>query len=265
VTPAKAGIGTEKGAVVRLDKVSFSYGEATFAFDVEFAASKITAIMGPSGSGKSTLLNLVAGFEMPGSGRVLIGGADVSATPPSARPVSMVFQENNLFAHLSVERNVGLGRSPSLSLTGADREAIAQALRRVGLGGKEKRLPSELSGGERQRVALARVLVRDRPVLLLDEPFASLGPALRDDMLDLATEVHAERQMTVLFVTHQPEDARRIGQDLVFLDNGTVAATGTADDFFDSSGPEAFRRYVGRYSGLGPASAGSQDIARKRT
>ncbi|CAN7166387.1 thiamine ABC transporter ATP-binding protein [Mesorhizobium sp. LjNodule214] len=261
MTPTHDGADVKRGAAVRLDKVSFSYGEASFLFDVEFAASRITAIMGPSGSGKSTLLNLVAGFEAPGSGRVLIGEADVSAAPPSARPVSMVFQENNLFAHLSVERNVGLGRSPSLSLTGADREAIAEALRRVGLAGKESRLPRELSGGERQRVALARVLVRDRPVLLLDEPFASLGPALRDDMLDLLASVHAERKMTVLFVTHQPEDARRIGQNMVFLDNGTVAEAGTAADFFDGSGPEAFRRYIGS----GPVNAGSQDIARKRT
>ncbi|PTE08925.1 thiamine ABC transporter ATP-binding protein [Mesorhizobium helmanticense] len=253
--------GAEKGAAVRLEQVSFSYGETSFVFDVEFAASKITAIMGPSGSGKSTLLNLVAGFETPRSGRVLIGGADVGAEPPSARPVSMVFQENNLFAHLSVERNVGLGRSPSLRLTAADHAAVAEALKRVGLAGKEQRLPRELSGGERQRVALARVLVRDRPVLLLDEPFASLGPALRDDMLDLVAGVHVERGMTVLFVTHQPEDARRIGQNMAFLDNGTVAATGVAADFFDRSGPEAFRRYLG----AGPFGDGSRDVARKRT
>jgi thiamine transport system ATP-binding protein len=249
------------GVAVRLDRVSFSYGEAPLAFDVEFAAAKITAVMGPSGSGKSTLLNLVAGFETPLSGRVLIGGADVSAAAPAARPVSMVFQENNLFAHLSVEQNIGLGRSPSLRLTEADRADIAGALARTGLAGKEKRLPRELSGGERQRVALARVLVRDRPVLLLDEPFASLGPALRDDMLDLVAGLHAERGMTVLFVTHQPEDARRIGQNVVFLDNGIVAAKGTADDFFAGAGPEAFRRYVG----TNIQTAGSRDIARKRT
>ncbi|CAN7296529.1 thiamine ABC transporter ATP-binding protein [Mesorhizobium amorphae] len=261
MTPTHDGADMKHGAAVRLDNVSFSYGEASFLFDVQFAGSRITAIMGPSGSGKSTLLNLVAGFEAPGSGRVLIGEVNVSAAPPSARPVSMVFQENNLFAHLSVERNVGLGRSPSLGLTGADREAIAGALQRVGLAGKENRLPRELSGGERQRVALARVLVRDRPVLLLDEPFASLGPALRDDMLDLLASVHAERKMTVLFVTHQPEDARRIGQDMVFLDDGAVAAAGTAADFFDGAGPEAFRRYIGS----GPVNTGLRDIARKRT
>lgn len=259
MTSANQRTRVEKGAAVRLEKVAFSYGEVPFLFDVAFAASKITAIMGASGSGKSTLLNLVAGFETPQSGRVLIGGADISVEPPSARPVSMVFQENNLFAHLSVERNVGLGRSPSLSLTEADRAAIAGALKRVGLAGKEKRLPRELSGGERQRVALARVLVRDRPVLLLDEPFASLGPALRDDMLDLVAGVHEERQMTVLFVTHQPEDARRIGQNMVFLDNGTVAATGAAADFFAGAGPDAFRRYIG----TGPG--GSRDVARKPT
>ncbi|RWH16475.1 ATP-binding cassette domain-containing protein, partial [Mesorhizobium sp.] len=170
------GIAATKGLAVTLDGVSFSYGEASFRFDVEFAAGRITAIMGPSGSGKSTLLNLVAGFESPNAGKVLIGGIDVDNAPPSARPVSMVFQENNLFAHLSVEANVGLGRSPSLKLTADDHRAVAEALGRVGLAGKEKRLPRELSGGERQRVALARVLIRDRPVLLLDEPFASLGP-----------------------------------------------------------------------------------------
>ncbi|WP_027059198.1 thiamine ABC transporter ATP-binding protein [Mesorhizobium loti] len=255
------GTKDRKGVPVRLDKVSFSYGGAPLTFDVAFAAAEITAVMGPSGSGKSTLLNLVAGFETPQSGGVLIGGADVAAAPPAMRPVSMVFQENNLFAHLSVEQNVGLGRSPSLRLTETDRADIAGALARTGLAGKEKRLPRELSGGERQRVALARVLVRDRPVLLLDEPFASLGPALRDDMLDLVAGLHAERGMTVLFVTHQPEDARRIGQNVVFLDKGAVAAKGSADDFFAGAGPDVFRRYVGTST----QTAGSRDIARKRT
>ena len=251
----------DKRAGVRLDKTAFSYGEAPLCFDVEFAAAAITAVMGPSGSGKSTLLNLIAGFETPKAGRVLIGGKDVTAYPPAARPVSMVFQENNLFAHLSVEQNVGLGRSPALKLGEADRRAVREALSRTGLAGKEKRLPRELSGGERQRVALARVLVRERPVLLLDEPFASLGPALREDMLDLVAGLQAERAMTVLFVTHQPEDARRIAQAMVFLENGTVAATGLAEDFFNGSGPEVFKRYIGSEM----AGDRSRDIARKRT
>jgi len=248
-----------RGAAVQLDNVAFSYGEATFRFDAAFPAGAITAVMGPSGSGKSTLLNLVAGFEVPQSGRVLIDGVDVSDASPAARPVSMVFQENNLFSHLSVERNVGLGRSPSLKLTEDDRAAISAALDRTGLAGKEKRLPRELSGGERQRVALARVLVRDRPVLLLDEPFASLGPALRADMLELVAALHGEKGMTVLFVTHQPQDAERIADHVVFLEDGAIAATGLARDFFAGTGPEAFQRYIGRQDGR------SRDVARKPT
>ena len=122
---------------------------------------------------------------------------------------------------------------------------VAAALARTGLAGKEARLPRELSGGERQRVALARALVRDRPVLLLDEPFASLGPALRDDMLDLVAALQRERQMTVLFVTHQPEDADAIADHVIFLEEGHVAAAGTAAD---SSAPNSRRR-----SGATPA------------
>ncbi len=233
------------GLAVRLQSVIFLYEDMRMSFDVTIAPGSLTAVMGASGSGKSTLLNLVAGFETPQSGRVLLGGTDLTAASPAERPVSMIFQENNLFAHLTVEQNVGLGRSPALNLSPDDREDIGAALQRVGLAGKEKRLPRELSGGERQRVALARVLVRDRPVLLLDEPFAALGPALKDDMLDLLRALHAEKRMTVLFVTHQPEDAAKVADAVVFLENGRVAATGTAAQFFDGSAPEAFRRYVG--------------------
>jgi thiamine transport system ATP-binding protein len=234
-----------EGVNVQLDKVRFAYAEQAMTFDVTVEAASITAIMGASGSGKSTLLNLVAGFETPQSGRVLIGGRDVTEASPADRPVSMVFQENNLFAHLTLEQNVGLGRSPALKLSEPDRRDIAAALERTGLAGKEKRLPRELSGGERQRVALARVLVRDRPVLLLDEPFASLGPALRDDMLGLLADLHAERRMTVLFVTHQPEDAKKVADSVTFLETGHIVAAGAATDFFGGDAPEAFRRYVG--------------------
>jgi len=235
---------------VTLDGLRFRYGETAFRFDARFPAGETTAVMGPSGSGKSTLLALVAGFELPDGGSVTIGGQDMAGLAPAERPVSMVFQENNVFPHLSVERNVGLGRSPALRLTDADRQAVAAALRRVGLDGKGERLPGALSGGERQRVALARVLVRDRPVLLLDEPFASLGPALRADMLALLGDLQRENGLTVLFVTHHPEDARRIASHVAFVDGGEVVATGPAALFFGDAPPPAFRDYVGRNTAL---------------
>jgi thiamine transport system ATP-binding protein len=233
------------GAAVRLDDVTFSYGETSMAFDLAVGTGSIVAVMGPSGSGKSTLLNLVAGFETPASGRVLIGDLDATAMPPARRPVSMIFQENNLFAHLDVASNVSLGRSPSLRLSPSDREDVAAALARTGLTGKERRLPAELSGGERQRVALSRVLVRDRPVLLLDEPFASLGPALRREMLELVRELHAERGMTILMVTHHPDDAEALADQVAFVDEGRIAAFAAVGEMFSGSAPAAFRAYIG--------------------
>lgn len=232
-------------ADIRLRDVHFSYGETTMHFDATIPGGVIAAIVGPSGCGKSTLLNLIAGFEAPQSGAIIIGDADVTALQPAARPVSMVFQENNLFAHLTVEQNVGLGRSPNLKLTQLDRAAITTALERVGLKGKEQRKPEALSGGERQRVAIARALVRERPVLLLDEAFASLGPALRHQMLDLVQELHQENAMTVLMVTHTPEDALYLDALLLFLENGHITAHGPASDLLSPSGPDALKRYIG--------------------
>ncbi len=239
-------------AEIRLDSVRFSYGETAMQFDATIKGGAIAAVVGPSGSGKSTLLNLIAGFEFPQSGHIFIGDEEVSELSPADRPVSMVFQENNLFAHLTVEQNVGLGRSPKLKLTAEDRADIAKALSRVGLAGKEQRKPEALSGGERQRVAIARVLVRQRPVLLLDEAFASLGPALRHQMLDLVMELQLETGMTVVMVTHTPEDALYLDAMLLFLDSGRISAIGPAAELLSPTGPEALRHYIGekRKSGL---------------
>lgn len=220
------------GAAIELKDVRFNYEDMAMSFDLVVEPGTILAVIGPSGSGKSTLLNLIAGFEDPISGRIRIDGSDMTARPPAARPVTMVFQEHNLFAHLDVKTNVGLGISPALKLTPADHHRVAAALGRVGLTGFENRLPGQLSGGERQRVAIARALVRDKPVLLLDEPFAALGPALRRDMLDLVAEIHRERAMTVLLVTHQPDDARHIATHTAFVHRGHILAMRDTEALF---------------------------------
>lgn len=233
------------GAAIRFDRVCFSHGARAFHFDFELGAGETAAIMGASGSGKSTLLHLLAGFERPQSGRILIDGRDVTELAPQHRPVTMVFQDNNLFAHLDVAANVGLGISPSLRLGAQDRQAIAEALEQTGLAGMERRLPGTLSGGERQRVALARALVRDRPVLLLDEPFAALGPALRNDMAALVAELHRRTGMTLILVSHHPEDTLALARRVLFLDAGTIALDAPAERLAEGSLPPAVADYLG--------------------
>ena len=232
-------------AALTLDNVRFSFGQTEMLFNLQLRAGETGVIIGPSGSGKSTLLNLIAGFESPKSGHILIGGEVIETASPSDRPVTMVFQENNLFAHLDVFSNIGLGRSPALKLTEQDKAAIRTAIDRVELTGKEHRKPEELSGGERQRVAIARALVRDKPVLLLDEAFASLGPALRQQMLDLIAELQKETGITILMVTHTPEDALRFSSTVFFLQGGEIKEQGDATIMLSASGPQAIRDYMG--------------------
>ncbi|MCP4317321.1 MAG: thiamine ABC transporter ATP-binding protein [Hyphomicrobiales bacterium] len=233
------------GKSILIDAVSLVRDSYAISFDAAIEAGTISAIIGPSGAGKSTLLNIVAGFEKPHSGRVLIGDADVTGADPSDRPVSMVFQENNLFSHLTVETNVALGIRPGLSTDPADHSKVADALSRVGLAGFEDRMPGTLSGGERQRVAIARALVRRKPVLLLDEPFAALGPRLRRDMLLLVKQLQAETGMTLLLVTHQPDDAVGIADNIVFLDRGRTVASGAAGGFFKRDDIPGLADYLG--------------------
>ncbi|WP_377293563.1 ATP-binding cassette domain-containing protein [Rhizobium sp. SG2393] len=209
---------------IRLEAVQLRFGAVTMDFDIGFTAGRITGIVGPSGSGKSTLLNLIAGFEMPDSGAIRILGTDMTALGPSARPVSVIFQDNNLFAHLDVATNVGLGIDPALRLDAAGRAAVSEALAKVGLAGFERRRPPTLSGGERQRVALARALVRRRPILLLDEPFAALDPVRRAEMGDLIVGLKRETGVTVLLVTHQPDDVARLCDAAVEIEAGRVRA-----------------------------------------
>jgi thiamine transport system ATP-binding protein len=218
-----------------------------FSVDVSFTRGKgtVTAVMGPSGSGKSTLLNLVAGFLLPRSGRVIIDGRDVTTLPPAARGLTMVFQDNNLFAHLDVRTNIGLGLDPAMRLDRAQEMAVDAALERVGLKGYGGRKPETLSGGERQRVALARAFVRRKPLLLLDEPFDGLGPGLAADMLALMLEIRAEVDATVLMVTHDPDDVVAAADSVLFIDRGRVVADAPAAGFFTRTDLPALTAYLG--------------------
>ncbi len=231
---------------VELHGVQYDWPEMDMRFDLAVAPGQLVIVTGPSGSGKSTLLNLIAGFEPSQGGTIMLEGKDCTMLPPSARPVSMLFQEHNLFGHLDVETNVGFGMGPRTRFDESQRAAISDVLNRVGLQGKEKRLPNELSGGERQRAAFARILLQDRPILLLDEPFASLGPSQRAEMTALVSELQAEKPRTILAVTHHPSEWRKAADGFAFVENGRVTAQGGMDTLDHPSVPEGVRAYLGK-------------------
>ncbi len=207
------------------------------------AAGDRIAVIGPSGGGKSTLLMAIAGFLAAQAGRILWQGQDLGPVPPGKRPVSVLFQEQNLFPHLTVERNLALGLTTRAGLSEDERDRIARVLTRVGLEGMGPRRPAELSGGQIGRAALARALLRARPVLLLDEPFAALGPALRAEMVALVNEVADETGALVLMVTHDPVDARAMART-VFVEGGTAWPPQDTQNLF-ADPPPALRAYLG--------------------
>lgn len=202
------------------------------------------AVIGPSGAGKSTLLAGIAGFLPPVEGRILWQGKDLAGVPAGDRPVTILFQDQNLFPHLTVAQNLGLGLRPDLRLTPADHARIAEALARTGLEGLGTRRPAQLSGGQASRAALARALLRARPILLLDEPFAALGPALRGEMLALVREVAAETGALVLMVTHDPGDAIALEGQTCFVTDGVAHPPMDTCQLFDAA-PPALRAYLG--------------------
>jgi len=208
--------------MLTLTDVTWLYHHLPMRFSFTADAGERIAVLGPSGAGKSTLLNLIAGFLSPASGAVILAGNNHTRTPPAKRPVSVLFQENNLFNHLTVRQNIGLGLHPGLKLNDAQREETEALAGKMGLMEYLERLPGELSGGQRQRVALARCLIRKQPILLLDEPFSALDPALRKEMLNLLDTQCRERNMTLLMVSHNLEDALSIAPRSLVVRDGRI-------------------------------------------
>jgi thiamine transport system ATP-binding protein len=230
--------------MLRLEGLKLQLGDFELSADFSVGSGAIVAVMGPSGGGKSTLIAAIAGFLQPVAGRIWWDGTDLTTLPPGQRPVSVLFQDNNLFPHLTLCQNLALGIRPSGRITPQELRQVADVLTRVGLAGLGDRSPGALSGGQQSRAALARVLLGGRPLVLLDEPFAALGPGLKDEMLDLAATMLAAQGRTLIMATHDPADARRIADEVITVAAGAAEAPVSMVGFF-ADPPPGMRNYLG--------------------
>lgn len=227
--------------MLRLDDIRVTQGNFTLRASLDVPKGARVALMGASGSGKSTLLSTLAGFLLPDHGSLRMGGADVTNAPVAERPLSILFQDGNLFPHLDVFDNVALGISPRLKLSLQDRTRVEDSLDKVGLQGFAAKRPAELSGGQQSRVALARMLLRRRPLTLLDEPFAALDPGLRREMLGLVRTLCDETGQTLIMATHDLRDAERLCDHVVLLDGGRIVLDAALADVTTSALLEPWR------------------------
>ena len=223
-------------------KLNFSLKESylTISTNISLEPEKIYAVVGPSGAGKSTFLNLISGFASISSGSIIWNGQEISNLPPAKRSVSILFQDNNLFPHLSVWRNLALAVTHWPKISRDNEEKLKAVMSEVGILGLENRKPSELSGGQQSRVALARVLLQKNKILLLDEPFSALGPSLKDQMLELIKKIAKNKKLLVLMVTHEPADAKKVAsQTLVVKDKKVHPPLSTEKALDPINGPLA--------------------------
>lgn len=213
---------------------------------LSIAGGSFVALLGASGSGKTTLLRLIAGFEAPDGGRILLDGADLDGIPPYQRPVNLVFQSYALFPHMSVADNIGYGlRREGLAADEVTRR-VGDALAMVRLDGFGDRKPRQLSGGQAQRVALARALAKRPKLLLLDEPMAALDRGLREHTRNELKRLHRELGTTFVLVTHDQEEALALADRVALLDRGRLAQDGSPEDLYERPASLAVARFVGR-------------------
>jgi putative spermidine/putrescine transport system ATP-binding protein/spermidine/putrescine transport system ATP-binding protein len=220
---------------VEVSSVAKTYGQTPVLSDITttFTEGSFTSLLGPSGSGKTTLLRIVAGFIAPDSGKVSIGGNDVTDTPVWARNIGMVFQNYALFPHMSVAENVAFGLARRGIKGEEARRQVEQALEMVRLPGYGTRRPKQLSGGQQQRVALARAMVIRPSVLLLDEPLSALDRRLRQEMQVELLRIQRETGLTTIFVTHDQEEALTLSDRVAILDRGKIVQIGAPSEIYE--------------------------------
>jgi len=234
------------------------YGDvvALKSIDLTIASGEYFVLLGPSGGGKTTLLRTIGGFNRPTRGQVLLHGQDVSALPPDKRPTSMVFQSYALFPHMTVLGNVGYGLKIAGLAKPEIRDKSMAALDLVGLSGFEDRRPHELSGGQQQRVQLARAMVLDRNVLLLDEPLAALDAQLRKDMCLELKHLQEKVGITFIHVTHNQEEAMTVADRIALVANGELVEFGDAHDVYRAPKRRFTASFVGENNLLGATVTG---------
>ena len=211
--------------MLELNKATAVLGELSFEFSLTVASDETVVILGQSGAGKSTLLNMINGFINVERGQVIWNGESLNRLPVHSRPVTTLFQKNNLFDHLTARDNIGLGLDSGLKLDADKWKAVDEALERMGLSEKGYRLPTQLSGGEQQRVALARALIMNRPILLLDEPYSALDIETRQSVLQITRDLCAEKALCTLVVTHDPQDAQLLNCRSIEITDNSLLST----------------------------------------
>ena len=238
---------TSRSTAVRLDGIVKRFGDvvAVAGVDLEVAEGEFFAMLGPSGSGKTTCLRMIAGFEEPTEGRVLLGGADVTGLPPYERDVNTVFQDYALFPHMTVEENVGYGLLVKRVPEAERASRVVEALEMVRLEGYGGRRPAQLSGGQRQRVALARALVNRPRVLLLDEPLGALDLKLRQAMQVELKQIQREVGLTFIYVTHDQEEALTMSDRLAVFNHGRIEQIGTPAEVYERPATGFVAGFVG--------------------
>jgi spermidine/putrescine transport system ATP-binding protein len=241
-------LGTEgqSGDIV-LERVSKRFGEFTAVDDVSFVIGEgeFFSMLGPSGCGKTTTLRMIAGFEEPSVGRILLRGQDVTSVPPAKRNVNMVFQAYALFPHMTIEENVAFGLRVKRVARAEIRERVAASLRSVRLEGMEKRKPGQLSGGQQQRVALARALVNRPAALLLDEPLGALDLKLRKQMQLELKEIQERTSTTFVYVTHDQEEALTMSDRIAVMNDGVVEQIGSPREIYEHPASAFVAGFIG--------------------